>query len=452
MNDDLGRGAVLPGALTPGPSPGGSGEPGLTRREFVKTSAAAATAGALLGAPLVHAAGSDTIRVGLIGCGGRGSGAASQALGADPGVVLVAMGDLFADRLSGSLERLTSQDAARVRVSSDARFVGFDAYRRVIESDVDVVILATPPHFRPAHLHAAVEAGKHVFCEKPMAVDADGVRSVLETAERAKQKKLSLVAGFCWRYSTPERVTYQKIHDGAVGEIVSVHTTYHASPIGAHPRQAGWSDLEWQLRNWWHFRWLSGDHIVEQACHSIDKINWAMNGVLPIRAAALGGRLMRSGPESGNVYDHFSVIYEYENGVRAFHTCRQMPHCTYDNTDYIMGTAGTCYVNGWAPIHVINGRDPWVYEGEHPNMYQVEHDELFASIRSGEPINDGVWMANSTMMAVMGRLAAYSGQTVTWADALRSQPEWAPREYAMGDAAVPPVAMPGTYRLSPDPS
>ncbi|MHC4904055.1 MAG: Gfo/Idh/MocA family protein, partial [Planctomycetota bacterium] len=244
----------------------------LSRREFVKTTAATA----LLSAPFVHAAGSDTIRVGVIGCGGRGTGAASQALNADQGVVLTAMGDMFEEKLSGSLQRLSEQDPQRVRVPPEAQFVGFDAYRNVIDSDVDVVILTTPPHFRPAHLKAAVDAGKHVFTEKPMAVDSAGVRSVLRSVEEARPRNLSIVAGFCWRYSYPERATFSRIQEGGVGDVVSVHTAYHASPLRAFPRQEGWSDMEWQLRNWWHFRWLSGDHIVEQACHSIDKINWAM--------------------------------------------------------------------------------------------------------------------------------------------------------------------------------
>jgi len=418
---------------------------GVTRREFVRTSAA--TAGVLVAAPFVHAAGDDRIRVGLVGCGGRGTGAAVQALNADPGVELWAMGDMFEDRLSGSHERLVKHARERVTVPVTRRFTGFEAYRQVIDSGVDVVLLATPPHFRPQHLEACVKAGKHVFCEKPMAVDPAGVRRVLDTVRYARDRDLAIVAGFCWRYSAAERATYARIRDGAIGDVVSVHTTYHASPLGQHPRQPGWSDMEWQLRNWWHFRWLSGDHIVEQACHSIDKINWAMGDRPPVKATGLGGRFMRHGPESGNVYDHFTVVYDYDGGQRCFHTCRQMPNCTYDNTDYVMGTEGTCYVNGWAHTHVIEGRRPWSYDGERPDMYQVEHDELFASIRRGEPINDGDWMVLSTMMAIMGRMAAYSGQTVTWEQAMRSAEDWTPAEYALTDLGVPPVARPGEYRI-----
>jgi predicted dehydrogenase len=280
-------------------------------------------------------------------------------------------------------------------------------------------------------------------------VDSTGLRSVLASSFDAARQNLCLVVGFCWRYGAAERATYRRIHEGAIGEVTSVHTTYHTSPLGTYPRQGGWSDMEWQLRNWWHFRWLSGDHIVEQACHAIDKVNWAMNGEFPLRATALGGRQMRSGPESGNVYDHFTVVYEYEGGRRCIHTCRQMPGCADDNADYIQGTKGTCHVNGWVPIHEIRGVHPWSYEGERPDMYQVEHDELFAAVRSGVPINDGSAAATSTMMAIMGRMSAYSGQPVTWDQAIESGEDWTPPSYAMGDLPVEPVALPGRYTVPP---
>jgi predicted dehydrogenase len=427
----------------------------MTRREFVRASATAA-AGTLLVPGFVHAAGSDTIRVGLIGCGGRGTGAAWQALSADRGAVLWAMADLFEDRITSSLERLTAQAgdtaAQRIQVSPERRFVGFDAYRQLIAADVQVVILATAPHFRPAHLEAAVAAGTHIFCEKPMAVDAPGVRRVMEAGLEAQRRGLSVVSGFCWRYSDAERETYRRIREGQIGRVVSVHTTYHTGPLGGHPRQPGWSDMEWQLRNWWHFRWLSGDHIVEQACHSVDKINWAMDGRPPLCATAIGGRFMREGPESGNVYDHFTVIYEYDDAVRCFHTCRQMPNCSGDNSDYLMGTEGTCFVNGWKPRHVIRGRRPWEYTGQRRDMYQVEHDELFASIRNDLHVNDGQWMAQSTMMSIMGRMAAYTGKTITWEEALNAQEDWTPAEYAFGPLDVPAVAKPGQYTIPTSPA
>jgi myo-inositol 2-dehydrogenase/D-chiro-inositol 1-dehydrogenase len=401
-------------------------------------------------APTVYAAGSDTLKIGLIGCGGRGTGAAKEALAGDSGTLLTAMGDVFSDRLQGSFKALSEARPEQVKVGADHQFIGFDAYQKVIDSGVDVVLLTTPPHFRPAHLKAAIAAGKHVFCEKPMAVDAPGVRSILASAEEAKRRDLCLVAGFCWRYSDAERATFQKIVDGALGRIVSAHTTYHASPLAQFPRQPGWSDMEWQLRNWFHFTWLSGDHIAEQACHSIDKIAWALGGRLPVKATALGGRQARTGAESGNVYDHFSVVYEYDDGLRCFHTCRQMADCPFDNTDYFVGTEAVCHIDGWKPLHEIKthaGETRWSYDGQRRNMYQNEHDALFAAIRSGQPINDGQWMAHSTLMAIMGRMAAYTGQTLTWEQALNSQEDLTPAKYEFGDLPVTPVAIPGRTKF-----
>ena len=417
----------------------------MSRREFAKASIGGAAAMSLPAWAAAH--GSDTIRVGLVGCGGRGTGAAGDALRADPGVRITALADVFADRLVASLGHLSSGFPGRIDVAQNHQFIGFDAAQQLIDSDVDVVLLCTPPHFRPAHLRAAVHAGKHVFCEKPMAVDAPGVRSVLESVRDAKAKELAIVAGFCWRYSAAERETYQRIIDGQIGEVLCVHTTYHAGPIQQNPRQPQWSDMEWQLRNWWHFNWLSGDHIVEQACHSIDKINWAMNGVMPKQATCLGGRQAREGAESGHVYDHFAVIYEYENGARCFHTCRQIANTPFDNTEYVLGTRGMCAINGWAPMHVIKGDNPWSYEGERQNMYQVEHNDLFKSIRDGKPINDGEWMASSTMLAIMGRMAAYTGQTITWEQAMNSSEDLAPADYQFGPLPTAAVAVPGKSRF-----
>jgi predicted dehydrogenase len=358
--------------------------------------------------------------------------------------VLWALGDVFPDRIETSLNNLTAHAPERVQVPPQRRFSGFDGYRGVLESGVDMVILTTPPHFRPVQLRAALEAGKHVFCEKPVAVDATGVRSVLESAAMADARRLNLMSGFCWRYSYPERATYKRLHEGAIGDIVAMHTTYHTGTLRQNSRRPEWSDMEWQLRNWFHFTWLSGDHIVEQACHAIDKINWAMQGRMPLRATALGGRQARRGAESGNVYDHFAVIYEYDGGVRCHHTCRQIDGCSNDNSDYIQGTRGRCFVNGWTPRHVIEGESPWSYEGPRRDMYQVEHDELFASIRGKAPrVNDGVSMAHSTLMAIMGRTAAYTGQTVTWEQALSASEDLTPAAYEFGPLPVAPVPIPG---------
>lgn len=436
-----------------------------SRREVVKAAAVAAATAPVLGAcgttgtlrrewmgPVV---GRGTLRVGLVGCGGRGTGAARQALAADGGAVLVAMADVFPERMDECVARLTTAvgetGSQRVQVPPERRYAGFDGYQRVIDSGVDVVLLATPPGFRPAHFKAAVEAGKHIFAEKPVAVDAPGLRSVLESSRAAKAKGLNVVSGFCWRYAEAERATFARINDGAIGEVVTVHTTYHTNTLAPRPRQAGWSDVEWQLRNWWHFAWLSGDHIVEQAVHSIDKMAWATGDRTPVRCTALGGRAARRGAESGHVFDHFAVVYEYEDGKRCFHTCRQMDGCPSDNTDYVYGTKGSATVNGWVPTHSIRdarGREKWMYEGVRGDMYQNEHNVLFSAIRRGRPVNDGEFMCRSTMMGIMGRMSAYTGQTVTWEGAMGSKEELVPRELAMGmEMGVPAVAVPGRTKL-----
>jgi len=433
----------------------------LDRRAFIRSAAAAVAVPSLLAGLAIpnraFAAGrvrSDTLKVGLIGCGGRGTGAAVQALRADPGTVLTSMGDLFADRLESSLKGITEELAesapARVQVAPEHKFVGFDAYQKVIDSGVDVVLLCTVPHFRPIHLKAAIEAGKHVFAEKPLAVDAPGIRSVLASAHLAKQKNLALQVGFCWRYAEAEKATFERINQGAVGDIVTVHSTYHTGTLSARPRQPQWSEMEFQLRNWWHFAWVSGDHIVEQAVHSIDRLAWALGDRLPLRCNALGGRAARTGEESGHAFDHFAVVYEYEGGRRCFHTCRQIDGCPSDNTDYIYGTKGSCTVNGWTPLHTIKdlaGKELWKYEGPKRDMYQNEHDALFASIRAGTPINDCERGANSTLMAIMGRMAAYTGQTITWEQAMNSQEDLSPARYEFSDLPKPPVAVPGKTKF-----
>jgi len=416
-----------------------------SRRQFLKTSGVAALSGAFA-SPLVLTrkvsateAPSNMLKVGLIGCGGRGTGAAAQALSTGEGVVLTAMADAFEDRLQGSRQGLQANEqfGPRVQVPDEACFVGLDAYQKVIDSGVDVVVLGTPPGFRPQHLRAAVEAGKHVFCEKPMATDAPGVRSVLESAALAKEKNLALVAGFCWRYHPVRRAFYEQVHQGAIGDIRAIYATYLSGPVKPMPpassRAAGTTDVEWQMRNWYNFVWLSGDGLVEQACHSVDKIAWAMNGVLPLKAVGTGGRQIPN--NEGNIFDHIDVFYEYPDGVRAFMAQRQIIGCYGDNSDYLMGADGT---------GTIKGKNTWRYEGPKGNMYQIEHDELFASIRNGQPINDGVWMAHSTLMAIMGRMAAYTGQEITWDQAMNSQLQLVPDNLTWDtDFPIRPMAIPG---------
>jgi len=421
----------------------------LSRRQFVATSGAAAL-GAVVAAPLIRpsatwAANSDTLKVGLVGCGGRGSGAALNALMADENVVLTALGDAFKDRIDGCLKNLgkNAKVGARVRVQPDHCFVGLDAYRKVIDSGVDVVLLASPPGFRPEHLKAAVAAGKHIFTEKPMATDAPGVRAVQAAAEEARRRRLSLVSGFCWRYNLAERAGFQQVHDGAVGEVRTVYSTYNTGTLWSRPRQPGWTDLEYQVRNWYYYTWLSGDHLVEQAVHSIDKMIWAMKDEPPARATAHGGRQVRVEPDFGHIYDHFAVVYEWASGAKGFLFCRQQDNCSNDNSDTILGARGVARVLGFRGPPEIKGEKNWRYEGPRPDMYQVEHNELFASIRAGRPMNDGTWMTNTTLMAIMGRMAAYTGQTITWEQALNSKENLAPALDWNGKLPTPPVAMPG---------
>jgi predicted dehydrogenase len=431
----------------------------LTRRKFLASSAVAIpTFAGVVSLPsavraAAHTGGRSTLRVGLIGCGGRGTGAAVQALRADPGAVLVAMGDVFPERVESchtAVFKAMGEQADRVRVPEERRFAGFDAYRRVLDSGVDVAILATYPAFRPAHLRAAIDAGAHVFAEKPLAVDGPGVRSVLDSARIARERNLACVAGFCWRFNEGMAATFERINAGALGRLLTVHTTYHTGTLGRRPRQEGWSDLEFQMRNWWHFTWLSGDHIVEQAVHSIDRLMWAMGDQPPARVNCLGGRAARSGPEHGNVFDHFAAVYEYEDGRRAFHTCRQIDRCPSDNSDYIYGEKGWCVVNGWQPTYSIrehDGRETWSYSGPIGDMYQNEHDALFRSIRRGPPINDLTRGAHSTLAAIMARMSAYTGQTITWEQALNSKESLVPETLEWGPAPEAAIAVPGQTRF-----
>jgi predicted dehydrogenase len=419
-----------------------------SRREFIRQSSAAALATGLVGTmSIAHgafAAGDDSIKVGAIGCGGRGSGAITQALSADKNCKLVAMGDAFQDRLENCLKSLQASEVSeKLAVTPDRQFVGFDAYKQVIDSGVDVVLLTTPPHFRPMHLAYAIEKGKHVFCEKPVAVDAPGVRSVLATCEAAKKKNLSVVSGLCWRYDLGVRAVMQKVAEGAIGDIVTIQASYLTSGLWMHPRKEGWSDMEWQLRNWLYFTWLSGDFNTEQHVHSLDKVAWAMKDVPPVSCTGIGGRQVRTDPAYGHIYDHFSVVYEYANGVKAFSSCRQQDRCTTDVSDHFFGTKGIAHTKSFDIS--ISGANEWKYQRPRPdkNMYQVEHDELFASIRNGKPINNGDYMSKSTMMAIMGRMSAYTGQAITWDQAFNSNEELKPPKYDWIDLPVPPVAMPG---------
>ena len=418
-----------------------------TRRDFLKTSTATVVGGALgtlAAARSVHAAGSDVLKVGLVGCGGRGNGAAIQAVQADPHVQLTAMADLFEDRLSRGKSSLGSAGLGdKFAVDDSQCFVGFDAYQQLLKTDVDVVILATPPHFRPIHLKACIDAGKHVFCEKPVAVDAPGCRSVLETVQQAREKNLSIVSGLCWRYDQGVRETVQRIQDGEIGDILAIQENYLTGLLWHRARQLDWSEMEYQCRNWLYYTWLSGDHNVEQHVHSLDKAVWLMGDEPPAKCFGLGGRQVRSDEKWGNIFDHHAVCYEYANGVKVFAYTRQMAGCNNDVDDYVMGTKGNARILKFK----IEGENPWRFRGDRPNMYEVEHQEMMAGLRSGNIINNGHYMTVSTMMAIMGRMACYTGQELTWDEALESQEELKPEAYEFGDVKIPSVAMPGLTKF-----
>ncbi len=383
----------------------------------------------------------DTLKIGLIGCGGRGTGAALQALNADKNIKLFAVADVSAEKAEAAIKQLPS---GRVDVPKERQFIGLDGYKQVIAC-CDVVILASPPGFRPMQLTAAVEAGKHIFCEKPMAVDAAGYRVALEAIRKSKEKNISIVAGFCWRRSASRVEAMKRVHDGQIGDIASIFATYYTSPVKpmqeVSARPPTMSDVEWQIRNWFNFSWLSGDSLVEQAVHSVDKIGWALGDKDPISCVATGGRQIPS--KGGNIFDHFHVAYEFDNNVIAHLGCRQITGCYNENADHIRGTKGTLFIGSkGGGVPTIEGAESWRFRGEEKNMYQAEHDELFAAIRSGKMINDGDWMLHSTMLALMGRMAAYTGKKITWKEAIESKEDLAPEETLKWSDKFEPTPMP----------
>ena len=434
-----------------------------SRRDFLRKSAVAvggAVAAKFGAVPAVHAGGSDEIRVGLIGCGGRGTGAAENVLTSAPGVRLVAMGDVFKDHLDRSLNtirKLESGEAGgknsdnetfrkygnKIDVPPERQFVGFGAFEKVLESDINYVILATPPGFRPWHLKAAVAAGKTIFTEKPVGVDGPGIRSVLETYDEANKKGLAIGAGTQRRHQTGYVETIRRIRDGAIGEITMARVYWNQGPIWVHPKQDNWSDMEWQLRNWYYFTWLCGDHIVEQHVHNLDVANWAI-GSHPLRAVGLGGRQVRTGPEYGNIYDHFAIDYEYPNGTRVASYCRQITGCVNNISEALHGTKGFCQVDKYT----ITSDKSWRYATKDNLPYVQEHTDLIAAVRAGKPYNELQAVAETTLTAIMGRMAAYTGQAVTWEQVLNSADSLMPVKLEWDSPlAVAPVAVPGQTKL-----
>jgi myo-inositol 2-dehydrogenase / D-chiro-inositol 1-dehydrogenase len=393
----------------------------------------------------VHAAGSDIIKVGLVGCGGRGNGAAKNAMNADAGCRLTAMGDISDKRLQLGKDLLQRTLKDQFEVADDHCFSGWEAFDQVLNSGIDVVLMCTPPHFRPAQMAAAVEAGKHIFCEKPVAVDPTGVRSVMESSKLAAQKRLSMVSGLCWRYDLGVLETMNRIHDGAIGRVMASQANYLASTLWLRDREEDWTPMHEQVHNWMYYRWLSGDHIVEQFIHSLDKALWLRHDEPPVRCYGQGGRQVRTSSDYGDVYDHFSVVYEWADGSKTFASTRQMADCFNETEDYVFGTDGTASILA----HKINGEKPWKYqydgEGKKPSMYDLEHVALFKSIRDGKPLNNGDYMCKSTLMAIMGREACYSGKVITWEQATASNQKLGPQEYIWGSAPQVVVNNPGTY-------
>lgn len=407
-----------------------------SRRDFLKATAGSALAASMPLARSVHAAGSDLLRIGLVGCGGRGTGAAVNALTADPNTRLVALADAFADPIPGTLTRLQKAKPEQVAVDAEHQFNGLDAYRQLIDC-VDVVLLATPSHFHPIHLMAAVEAGKHVFVEKPQAVDPTQVRMVKTACELAKEKNLCVVSGLCWRYHTGMQETMKRVLDGAIGRVISVQETYMTGFSWTRPRLPDDTEMKYQVRNWYNFHWLSGDLPGLTLIHSIDKGSWALGDVPPIRAWATGGRQVRTGCQYGDVYDHHAIVYEYADGVRMYAYVRQQNGCYNSVDDLLQGTKGHCDLIR----HRITGENPWRYEGPGCNMHQAEHDALFHAIRSGQTINNGHYMVISNMLQVMGRMASYTGKVITWEEAMASPLSLAPTAYTW---ETPPPVQPDT--------
>ncbi|AIM37444.1 oxidoreductase [Sphingobacterium sp. ML3W] len=433
----------------------------FSRRKFLSavgltTVAGVVAANTSMASTSLWSVSTKTLKVGLIGCGGRGTAAAMEALNADPNVVLHAMADAFGDHLDESYKTLKEKMGEKIQVKKEQQFVGLDAYKKLLSSGVDVVILASPPAFRPAHLEASVEAGKHIFCEKPFAVDAPGLRRVIAASKKAKDKNLALVAGFCWRYHLPKRQIFGKVLDGQIGHVTSAACTYDTGELWYKERQPEWTDFEYQLRNWLYYNWLSGDHIIEQAIHSIDMLQWAMGDRLPVSVVGTGGRQKRVDPKFGNVYDHFAVVFEYDDGTKGYFSSRQQNNTAPSYAVELIGKDGKCIVDCRTGEHLITGANPWKYDDETKftdenaykksnsrSMYQQEHDELFASIRNNKPKNDGDWMVKSNLVALAGRMAAYTGQKVNLQDALASNELLFPEQVSWDLKYDIPVSIPG---------
>lgn len=439
-----------------------------TRRDFLKTSAGIAASAALAG-PLVRPAGaflqaSAEIKIGLIGCGGRGTGACSQALSTKGPVKLLCVADAFEDQARTALNYLKNEHGERVDVKSDNIFVGFDAYKHAIDSGIDLIIIATSPGFRPIHFEYAVEQGKNVFMEKPVGTDAPGIRRVLAANQKAKEKNLKVAVGLQRHHQPPYIETIKRIHDGALGdpfkngEIELLRVYWNGTTPWVRSRRPEQTEMEYQMRNWYFFTWLCGDHIVEQHIHNLDVANWIKNGP-PVKAEGIGGRQVRNGPEHGQIYDHHYVEYTYADGTTMASQCRHWDKSPGNVSEHAHGIKGYSDVSQ-AFIKLRDGTS-WRYRGPNPNPYQVEHDDFFDAVRNNKPYNEGDYGATSTMTAILGRMATYSGGlvpdgVVTWDQAINSDLDLHPKLYDFKadpevlwpDASVRPVRGPdGRYPI-----
>jgi myo-inositol 2-dehydrogenase / D-chiro-inositol 1-dehydrogenase len=410
---------------------------GASRRDFLKTSAAL---GGLSIAAGAYAAASDTIRIGVIGCGGRGTEASKQAMYADKGVRLVAMADMLMERVHEKRKLLKDEYPTQVAVDDDHCFAGFDAYKHVIES-ADVVLIANAAKFHPLHLAAAVDAGRHVFVEKPHAIDPAGIQMVRAACEKAKQKNLSVLSGLQSRYWIGYQETIQRIHDGAIGDIVAIQETWLRPPYGLYPRQPGLTEVEWQASNQYHFHWLCGDDVPQTLIHNLDRASWALQGQAPVKCHGMGGRSTLRGSIYGSVFDHHSVVYEFASGVRLYASCRTIPNCYEENSSILLGTKGRCNLTRLQ----IEGENRWQFAGPRIGSkpeyspYYVEHMELFKALRAGKNLNSGDYMTRSTLIGIMGQLSCYTGKEVTWDQVTASDFYYPPKPADVRADMDPPV-------------
>jgi len=415
-----------------------------TRRDFLKASTVATSAalyGSLKIGPGVFAAGSDTLRLGMVGCGGRNTGAAVQAMTADPGTRLVAMCDIFMDRVKGKRDALKQAKGDQVQVEDKYCFAGFDSYKHVIES-CDVVLIANAAKFHPLHSMASIKAGKHVFVEKPHAIDPRGIKLMGAAAELAKEKGLGLVSGLHSRYHTGYQELIERIGDGAIGDVVAIEENFLRAPYRIIGRKAGLSEVEWQCSTQYHFRWLSGDDVTQSLVHNLDRASWVMHNEVPVKCHGLGGRASMTDPIYGDVFDHHSVVYEFANGVPIYAFCRTTTGCYDESSSIVLGSKGKADIMACR----ITGEKNWRWK-DRCNPYQREHDVFFKSLRDNKPVNNGDYMVRSTLVSIMGQLSCYSGKEVTWEQAMASEVCFGPKPEDCHDGMEAPVkpAANGSY-------